>query len=781
MLLLSDNVADEVSVTQRHAHGSRRLGRAGSHARVLALALALTCAAAGCRYSVDLEPLKAAAQSSTITAADGTVLASLDTGEHRTDVKYADIAPVLRAAVISIEDHRYFEHPGVDVHAVVRALQHDATSGGIAEGGSTITQQYVRAVLLGRERTVHRKLREAVLAVQLERKYTKREILERYLNTIYFGNGAYGVQAAANRFFGTSASRLTLPQAALLAAVIRAPENYNPYTHKRAARLRRNLVLDKMAQYGHLTKQAAARAKSAPLGVSDRSWKHPSLAPYFVDQVKQFVLDHREFGATVAERRRALYAGGLKIQTALDPRLQALAEDAVAKVLVDPAHDPSAALVSIDPRTGHVKAYVGGRDYFGRDPWAKFDLASQSRRQAGSAFKPFVLATALEQGVPADTKYQAPAEITLPLRGQAPWVVHNYDGQGGGTMSLVDATVRSVNTVYAQLIMDVGPTPVVQLASRLGIRSKLMPYPSSALGTNGVSPLDMASAYTSFAADGLHTNPVFVTRVTGADGTVLYNEAPQRERVLPPDIAREVNGILEQVVSRGTGVNARIGRPVAGKTGTGEQWRDAWFVGSTPELTTSVWVGFATSERSMVPPATRDRVTGGTWPAQIWGLFAGAALAETPVSTFPAPSGAAALTVKTQPLPDVSRMPGDRASQLLNDAGYAVRVVEQPNRTYPPGTVLGQEPIANTPITKGTEVTLTLARVPRRTRVPMVLGLLADEASYAVAANGLQVHLVVQAEPPPGSPARAGRVWKQSPLAGEPADEGNEVTVWVNR
>jgi penicillin-binding protein 1A len=748
--------------------------------RPVALAVGLTLVAAGCRYSVNLEPLKSPAQTSTVVAADGTVLASLDTGEHRVAVKYAQIAPVMRAAVLAIEDHRFFDHPGVDVHAVLRALETDASTGKIEQGGSTITQQYVRAVLLGREQTVHRKLREAVLAIQLEHKYTKREILQRYLNVIYFGSGAYGVQAAANHFFGTTSKQLTLPQAALLAAVIRAPEGYNPYTHATAARQRRNLVLDKMVDYGYTTKAQAAAAKAAPLGVSDRSWAHPSLAPYFVDQVEQFVLDHREFGATVAERRRLLFGGGLKIQTTLDPRLQALAEDAVSKVLVDPAHDPSAALVAEDPRTGHVLAYVGGRDYFGDEPWAKFDLASQSRRQAGSAFKPFVLATALEQGVSPQKVYPAPAHLSIPLRGQAPWVVHNYDGQGGGRMSLVDATVESVNTVYARLIMDVGPAPVVQLAANLGIRSKLMPYPSAALGTNGVSPLDMASAYTSFADDGLHTDPVFVTRVTAPDGTVLYNDTPRSKRVLPSNIARQVNAILQQVVSRGTGVNARIGRPVAGKTGTGEQWRDAWFVGSTPELTTSVWVGFANGERSMVPPATRDLVTGGTWPAQIWGLFAGAALAETPVSTFPAPNDTTALAVQREPLPDVAGMPADRASQILNDAGYSVHEVEQPNREYPPGTVLGQQPAANTPVTKGTGVTITLARVPQRTQVPTVLGLLADQASFAVSSRGLQVQLVVQAEPPPGSPARAGRVWKQSPVGNAAADEGTQVTVWVN-
>jgi penicillin-binding protein 1A len=749
-------------------------------AGALAAALLIALSAAGCRYSAELEPLKPAAQSSTIVADDGTVIASLDSGQHRVDVPLTAIAPVLQNAVVAIEDHRFWQHNGVDLHAVLRAIDHDAKQGSLAEGASTITQQYVRTVMLGREKTVNRKLREAVLAIQLERKYSKAEILNRYLNTIYFGNGAYGVQAAAYRYFGTAASRLTLPQAALLAAVIRAPEDYNPYAHPQAAQDRRNLVLDKMLAYGFASAAAARAAQATPLKLSDSTWAHPTLAPYFVDRVKQFILDRPQFGATIEDRQHLLYEGGLRIETTLDPRVQVVAEQAVDRVLVDPAHDPSGALVAIDPRNGYVRAYVGGRDYFGPQPWAKFDLASQARRQAGSAFKPFVLASALLEGIPPQKTYPAPSVLTIPLVGQPPWVVHNYDGQGGGTMNLVDATVHSVNTVFAQLIMDVGPAQVVQLASRMGVRSQLAPYPSTALGTNAVSPLDMASAYTTFAADGVHTDPVFVTKVIAPNGTVLYNATPKSARVLPANINRDVNGVMEQVVSRGTGINARIGRPVAGKTGTGQNWDDAWFVGSTPQLTAAVWVGFASGERSMLPPLTREKVTGGTWPAEIWSLFASNALAEVPVMNFPAPTGPAAAVVKTSPLPDVDGMPGDEASQLLNQAGFAVHTTVEPSREYPPGTVLTQQPLANTLVTPGTNVTLTLARVPDRELVPTVLGALADEASGAIVGNGLQVDLIREAEPPPGSPSRAGRAWKQSPAGDVYADEGSRVTVWVN-
>jgi len=746
----------------------------------LAVALGAGLLLAGCRYSVDLEPLAPAAESSTIVSAGGQVLTTLDAGEYRVPVTLDEVSEHLVDAVLAVEDRRYFEHSGVDARAIARALKRNASEGAIAEGGSTITQQYVRTVLLGRERTVSRKLREAVLAVQLENRLSKQEILERYLNAVYLGDGAYGVQAAATRYFGTSVGDLTLAQSALLAGLIQAPERYNPRRHPLEAVARREVVLEQMAKYDVVTEREAESAGDEPLELVDADAGDRYIAPHFLDQVTRFVLAREELGETEDERRRTLYQGGLRIETTLDLRAQLLAEDAVGKVLVDPAGDPAAALVAIEPTTGEVKAYVGGRDYFGDDPSAQFDLASQARRQAGSAFKPFVLAAALEDGIGLDRTYDAPGTITLPLPGQPAWTVGNYDGESRGRMDLVDATVHSSNTVYAQLILDVGPEDVVELASRMGIRSRLGPYPSAALGTNGVSALDMASGFSSFAADGLHAEPVFVTRITDAKGTVLYQHSPARERVLPEETTRQVNAVLEQVVTRGTGINARIGRPVAGKTGTGEEWRDAWFVGSTPELTTAVWVGFPDAEVSMLPPLTRAKVTGGLWPAQIWGLFTGAVLADVPASDFPAPTTDRGREVKPIPLPDVVGMPGIEAVDLLTDAGWDVTTVSEANGTYPPGTVIRQFPFARAPITRDTEVTLTLAVKPQVAVVPPVLGLLTDEAVAAIEAAGLVPQVLVEPEPPPGPADRIGRVWKQSPVSGQRAEEGTTVTVWVN-
>jgi penicillin-binding protein 1A len=459
---------------------------------------------------------------------------------------------------------------------------------------------------------------------------------------------------------------------------------------------------------------------------------------------------------------------------------------AVQRVLVRPGTDPAAAVVAMDPRNGHVLAYVGGPDYYGGQPWARYDLAGQGNRSAGSTFKPFVLATALEEGTPLSRTYSAPGAITIPIRGQQPWVVNNYDGSGSGQMTLLEATVRSVNTVYAQLIMDLGAQPVVDLAAKMGVKSKLGAFPSAALGTNGVTVLDMASSYSTFAADGSHIDPVFVTRVSDSTGRVLWRAAPARSRVLDSTTSREVTGVLQQVVERGTAVNAKIGRPVAGKTGTGEEWSDAWFVGYTPEFVAAVWVGFPDAVRTMRPPATRITVTGGSWPAQIWQGLAGAYLAEVPASTFPLPDppkgSETGPTGSTGPgLASVIGLEVDTASRLLVDAGLRVRIVEATSRVVPQGRVISQSPNARHLVSPGDAVTLTVSTGPPAVvTVPSVLGLTSTEAVAALADAGFQTQLRLEAEPPPGDPARAQRIWKQVPSGGTTQAVDEAVLVWVN-
>ncbi len=751
-------------------------------------AVALALLASACSWKTpSLETTKPAplAESSRILAADGTVITDLHGEENRETVPFDRMPETLRDAVVAIEDERFWGHKGVDPRSVLRAVYANATEGKVVEGGSTITQQYVKNELVGPDRTVRRKLREAALAYEVERRYTKQRILELYLNTIYFGNGAYGVQAASTEYFGVGVDRITLGQSALLAGVIRSPNRSDPYQQPDVARERRQVVLDKLVSLGWATPEAAAAAAAEPLvtaaaPVTDERY----AAPYFVERVKRFLLDDPRFGPTPAARRDLLLQGGLRISTTLDLKAQAQAEEAVAKVLSSPEKDPAAAVVSIEPGTGFVRALVGGRDFFGTAAEAKFDLATQGKRPAGSSFKPFVLAAALEQGVPVTKFYDAPGSLTIPLT-REPWEVSNYEGQGGGRMTLVDATIRSVNTVYAQLILDVGPSKAVNLAARMGITSPLLPYPSAVLGTNDVTPLEMASAYGTFANRGIAVPPTFVTKVVDSNGRVIYEHQHAQKRVLEQANVDTEISVLRQVVERGTAVGAKIGRPVAGKTGTGQEWRDAWFVGFTPDLVTSVWVGFPERQRSMKPPDTRILVTGGSWPAQIWQLYMSAALAEKPVRDFaPPPASAAEGTSDAPVLQQVTTvigMPVEEAEAALARDGFTAAREPTPSEDYPPGVVVGSSPDAGLLAPAASSVVLLVSTGRATAALPDVLSRTTDEARRAIESAGLVARIIVQAEPASATSAgRAGKVWKQAPALGALVDRGDTVTVYVN-
>ena len=744
------------------------------------VALALT---GGCAWTT--KPLAVqqlpVAESSRIYAADGTLLATLHAEENRETVAYDRIPAVLRDAVVAIEDERFWQHKGVDPKAVLRAAYANAEGGEIREGGSTITQQYVKNEVVGRERNVRRKIQEAALAVQLEKQYSKERILELYLNTIYFGNGAYGVQAASKEYFARPVGEVTLGQAALLAGLIRAPTTYDPYGSPEAASARRRSVLDKMVELRVVDRAAADAAAAEPLVVQEQRADERYPAPYFVERVKRFVLDDPRFGETPADRRRLLFEGGLQITTTLDLAKQQQAEAAVAKVLSQPERDPAAAVATVEAKTGFVRAIVGGRDFFGGGPFDKFDLATQGSRPAGSSFKPFVLAAALERGIPLSKVYDAPPRLSIPLT-RSTWDVDNYEGGGGGQMNLVDATVQSVNTVYAQLILEVGPSEGVAMAARLGVTTPQDPLPAAVLGANDVTALDMASAYSTLANRGLRVPPVYVTKVVAHDGSTLFQHEHSQERVIKQETADAVSGVLQQVVTRGTGENARIGRPVAGKTGTGQVWKDAWFVGYTPELVTAVWVGFPRAQVSMVPPTTRVRVTGGSWPAQIWQLYMAAATADRPITPFPvAPSldGTAESVLLT--VPNVLGMPVEQAEAALSREGF--RAVRQLVRSddYPPGYVVGQAPLGDDQAPGGSTVTLQVASGVASAVVPDVLEKAEAEARGRISEAGLKVRVITQAEPKsPGSGSRKGQVWKQSPSGSTRVDPGSVVTIWVN-
>jgi len=576
------------------------------------------------------------ARRSRILAADGSVLATLFI-ENRSEVTIDDIPAHLLEAVVAAEDQRFWSHKGFDGKAVTRAAIANAASKRTVQGGSTITQQYVKNAFypVGRKRTLEQKIREAQLAWKLETELTKKQILERYLNTVYFGDGAYGVKAAAEQYFRKDVSQLALGESAMLAAVIRAPENYSPRIFPNLALARRNFVLRRMEKLGMIPPSDASATEASPLGISEPPLRDIK-EPYVVDYVKRFVIDHPAFGRDQAERASLLFRGGVDFKTSIDLGLQQAARDSVAQILNRPG-DPEAALVAIDPRTGHVLAMSGGRNY----GLSQVNLALGRKggglgRQPGSAFKPFVLATAIEDGLLPSTMYASSPPVIRISRKEV-WRPRNNEGAGGGPMSLERAMVNSVNGVFARLGMDVGPARVANTAKRMGISySPLRGVPSISLGTQEVAPIEMASAYGTLANYGIHMEPSPLVTAVAPGGQSIPLQSTIT-RALDPGNAYLVTDVLRKVIEDGTGTRAQIGRPAAGKTGTSQDNADAWFVGYTPELVVAVWVGYPEG-RVPMRNVHGSTVFGGTLPAMIWREFMLKALADKPALNFELPT-----------------------------------------------------------------------------------------------------------------------------------------------
>jgi 1A family penicillin-binding protein len=572
------------------------------------------------------------AQTTFVYDRHGRLVAQLHSTINRTVVPLSRISPNLQHAVIAIEDKDFYKHGGVSFFSIFRAAWADVTHRRIEQGGSTITQQYVKNVYTGGERSLKRKIKEAMLAVKVDHKYSKNEILEKYLNTIYFGNGAYGAEAAARTYFGVSAGKLDPLQAATLAAVISAPARFDPVNHPDANKVRRDVVLDRMAEQGYITRDEADQFKSQPVKVKERAeTTQSSKFAYFVSMVTKDLGEKYGYAET--------FSGGLRVTTTLDSAFQRAAERAVAQHLPDPK-DPAAALVAIDPATGEIRALVGGRDF----NKVKFNNATQAKRQAGSSFKTFTLTAAMEQRINPKAVMNGPPEVDITdPRCKNPdgtdWKPHNYADESGGTMNLIQATAHSVNTIFAQLVVTVGPDHVADVAQRMGIRTPLQPVCSITLGTQDVTPLDMADAYATLAARGVHHPPMAITTVKAADGTVIDKVKSEEDVALAENDADLVTYALQQVVLSGTGTAARLSdRPVAGKTGTTQDYRDAWFCGYVPQLTTCVWMGYQKSQKPMHNVEGVPNVFGGSIPAQIWNDFMTQALAKIPPKDFPTPS-----------------------------------------------------------------------------------------------------------------------------------------------
>ena len=575
-------------------------------------------------FTVDLPEDPPALQSAVLVGEDGRQLAVLSQEGERFIVPLDEVNPVVIDALLSAEDRRFYEHGGLDPVGISRALVSNLRTAG-TQGGSTLTQQLVKNEYLSSERTFMRKAREAVLSVKLERSEDKDQILERYLNTVYFGRGAYGIEAAARQYFNVHASDLDASQAALLIGLLRSPESGDPVEDMEEAEARRAEVIGDMVDNDKLTQDEADAILATPIkATSDTAPAAPTagLAPHFVEWVRQQVV--HELGED------ALYGRGLRVITTLDIDAQKAAEAAVAEVMTDP-EGPQAALIALD-EDGAIRAHVGSRDY----ETLKVDLArgvdgGGTGRQPGSSFKPFVLQAALEDGATLADRFKAPPQIEVDVGG-TPFEVENYDGTGFGELTLGDATKNSVNTVYAQLVAKVGPTAVAEAAHAAGIDAELDEVPSIALGVEEVSPLDLASAYLTFADDGTRVQPYAISRIEDQEGNLVWEpDRPEPEKdAIDPDISRTVTEALRGVIESGTGEAANIGRPAAGKTGTTQNNIDAWFAGYVPGYTAVAWVGYP-------EPTPMEGVTGGRFPAQIWQRFMSVAMEDREPEDFPDP------------------------------------------------------------------------------------------------------------------------------------------------
>ncbi len=582
------------------------------------------------------------AASSQIFDVNGKLITTIHSVENRVPVSLNKIPKDLQNAFIATEDVRFYQHFGVDPRGIVRAAWSTLTSRGITEGASTITQQLARNALLTQDRTLKRKIQEAVLAIQIERQYTKNEILEMYLNQIYFGQGAYGVEAAARVYFGKSVENLTLPECAMLAGLPQSPNYYSPFNNLKAAKERQSVVLDQMVKYDYISQDRANPARAAEIKLSTRAPGSSGEAPYFVDYVSQMLID--KYGAD------AVYKEGLKVYTTLDLDMQRAAEKAMAQLPVSRTDSkgikqPQGALVAIDPHNGYIKAMVGGR---GND---QFNRAVLAERQPGSAFKPFVYLAGVESGMtPATIIDDKPISF-------GSYSPINYDHKFRGPMTLRSALEQSINVVAVKIADQVGPDKVLYYAQQMGISTLVTNGPVNdrnlalALGglSRGVTPLELASAYGVLANGGIRVEPTAIIRVVDRSGKVLEQHQPREKVVVNERSAYLLTDMMRGVITHGTGAAANIGRPAAGKTGTTSDYKDAWFVGFTPDLATAVWMGFDTGD-------FLNGITGGDIPAPIWHDFMTAALAKVPVRDFVRPGGIVSAPVT---MPPKDGQPGD--------------------------------------------------------------------------------------------------------------------------
>lgn len=565
---------------------------------------------------------------------DGNAIYTTLSEERRIPIELYQIPKHTQQAFIAIEDNRFYEHSGIDYRGTLRALV-STLSGGEVQGGSTITQQLAKNAFLTQERTITRKIKEAFIAKELENKYTKDEILNMYLNQIYFGQGAYGIESAALYYFGKHAQNLDIAESATLAAIPKSPNYYNPFENPQESKKRQEIVIDQMVKYGFISEAQGQAAKSEKLSLMISNKKNSEPRSYFFDMISQKVID--ELGAD------ALYKGGLKIYTTLDTKMQKAAEESLKHMpnyyTDNGLTQPQVALVAIDPHTGYIKAMIGGR---GED---KFNRANLAVRQPGSAFKPFVYVTAMDNGFTPASIIEDKEEEFAPG-----WTPQNSDLKWHGKVSLRTALTRSYNVPTIKLAREVGVDKIIANAEKMGITTLVDSGPYSdanlamALGglSKGVSPIEMAAAYAVLANNGTYHKPVALLKIVDRDGKILYEAEPYSKQVINEKAAYMTVNMMEDVFTSGTAGGMGIGRPAAGKTGTTDTFIDAWFVGFTPDLSTAVWVGDDTNK-------PMNYMYGSGTPLSIWHDFMISALASTPHSSFINPG------VKIPPEPEIKQ------------------------------------------------------------------------------------------------------------------------------
>ncbi len=757
------------------------------------------------------------AQTSKVYSLDGSLITEFHSGENREIISFHEMSQYIKDAIVAVEDKRFYEHRGVDYKRIIGAFIADIKAGDLSQGGSTITQQYVKNVYFTPEKTFRRKLNEALIAVQLERNYTKDKILEMYLNTICFGSGAYGIQKASKIYLGIDASELSLSQAALLAGLVRTPELYSPFNDIEKSKIRRDLVLQLMYDQGFINTDQYLDALAEPVVINENPTVDSEIyssrtAPYFIDYVKQRLYEKKFKDYDV-------FKGGLRIYTTLDTDMQEKAEDTIKTIFPeDPG--PSYSLISVDPDNGYIYALIGGKDY----NISKFNIAIQGKRQPGSVFKTLVLIESILQNFSPNNTFNPNGPITIDMEEGPDWQVHNYNNQtfGEEEMTVVDATVQSVNVVYAQLMMKVGAENVESLCSDMEIYD-IGSNPAIAIGglETGITPLDLSKVFSTLASGGIYRQPVCILKITDYQGNVLYEYDPDNNesehRVLEEPVSYYITQILKKVIESGTGRGADIGRPSAGKTGTTENNVDAWFAGYTPDLVTVVWMGHPEASQPMEPINGRV-VVGGTYPADIWREFMSSALENIPVSDFKKPdkelidveicADSGLLTTFWCPeesiewqifiegeepedicnvhnkveVPDVIGKSFEDAKKILEDLYFVVEETYGFNEIYNKNIVFKQNPESGEVIESLTgeklNIILYISKGKETFNMPDLVGLDLDDAEEIIEDFGLILSSTVydfSNEQP------ADIIFDQNPVPGSKVSKSDTVTLYISK